>query len=43
LLNSVNSSYDQRDELENIKQIFNVFANDKFEDDISLITIQVEK
>ena len=42
LVNLVNSSYQQRNELDFIKQKFNVFANDKFEDDISLITIQVE-
>ena len=42
LLNLVDSSYQRRNELDFIKQKFNVFANDKFEDDISLITIQVE-
>ena len=42
LVNLVNSSFQQRDELDLIKQKFNVFANNKFEDDISLITIKVE-
>ena len=42
LVNLVNSSYQLRDELDIIKEKFKVFANDKFEDDISLITIQVE-
>jgi sigma-B regulation protein RsbU (phosphoserine phosphatase) len=42
LVNLVNSSFEQRDELDFIKKKFNVFANDKFEDDISLIAIQVE-
>ncbi len=41
LFNLINSSFEQRDELDFIKKQFNVFANDKFEDDISLIAIQV--
>ena len=42
LVNLINSSFQQRDELDLIKQKFNVFANNKFEDDISMITIKVE-
>ena len=42
LFNLVNSTFEQRNELDIIKKKFNVFANDKFEDDISLIAIQVK-
>ena len=42
LVSLVNSSFEQRNELDLIKQNFNAFANNKFEDDISLIAIQVE-
>jgi sigma-B regulation protein RsbU (phosphoserine phosphatase) len=42
LFNLVNSTFEQRDELDFIKKKFNIFANDKFEDDISLIAIQVQ-
>jgi sigma-B regulation protein RsbU (phosphoserine phosphatase) len=42
LFNLINSTFEQRDELDLIKKNFNAFANDKFEDDISLIAIQVQ-
>jgi sigma-B regulation protein RsbU (phosphoserine phosphatase) len=42
LFNLVNSNFEQMDELDLIKKKFNAFANDKFDDDISLIAIQVQ-
>jgi sigma-B regulation protein RsbU (phosphoserine phosphatase) len=42
LFNLINSTFEQRDELDLIKKNFNAFANDKFEDDISLIAIKVQ-